>query len=260
MLFLKKIIKLDTMMATHSVELSVVTITYNERENIRFFIEAVNAVFIENNIRGEIIVVDDNSPDGTAMVVEELQKKYPQTTLIKRPDKLGIGSAYFRGAQSAQGNVLAFLDADLSHPPVVLPQMYNLAQENAIAWGSRYLGNTSFETDFAHRIGTSLLNGWVRFWLKTGMKDHTNGYIVLRKEKLSTILSYGEQKKLHPFNHVLYGITIAGIAKRLQVPCIEVKTPYSKRKHGKTKISFLWGLKVVVKDMAYTLKVLSRLQ
>ena len=241
-------------------ELSVITITYNERENIRLFIEAIQSIFAEHTLLGEIIVVDDSSPDGTAEVVEELKQKYPNTRLIKRPGKLGIGSAYFAGAQAAQGKVVAFLDADLSHPPHVLPQLYALAQENKIAWGSRYLGETRFETDTAHRLGTFILNSWVRFWLRTGMRDHTNGYIVLPKETLTAILTYGEKKNLHPFAHILYGITIAGIAKQLHLFCHEVKAPYNKRKHGETKIPFLWGVKVVLENMAYTIKVFLRLQ
>ncbi|MDP3640722.1 MAG: glycosyltransferase family 2 protein [Nanoarchaeota archaeon] len=260
MLVSKKTINLDTMAAIPSVELSVITITYNEKENIRLFIEAVNSIFTEHHLFGEIIVVDDNSPDGTAAVVENLQKTYPQTTLIKRSGKLGIGSAYFTGTQAAQGRIIALLDADLSHPPAILPQLYSLAQENKISWGSRYLGATSFETDFTHRMGTSLLNGWVRFWLRTGMRDHTNGYLVLPKEILSAVLAYGETKNLHPFAHILYGITIAGIAKKLQIPSLEIKAPYKRRKHGETKIPFLWGVKVVFEDMAYTIKVFLKLR
>lgn len=242
------------------LELSVITITYNERENIRLFIQTVDKIFNDNNLDGEIIIVDDNSPDGTATVVEELQKTYPKTRLIKRPGKLGIGSAYFTGAQAAKGKIVSFLDADLSHPPAVLPQLYALAKEKKIGWGSRYLGNTRFETDFPHRVGTFLLNAWIRFWLRTGMKDHTNGYLVLPQETLATILQYGKEKNLHPFDHILYGITISGLARKSQIPCVEVKAEYQKRIYGETKIPFWWGVKVVCNDMLYTLKVFSRLR
>ncbi len=252
-------------------QLSVITVTYNEKENIRIFIGTVHRILSSHALRGEIIVVDDNSPDGTGAVVKELQKKYPATTLITRPGKQGIGSAYFRGLQDARGDVVAFLDADLSHPPEILPAMYALARDKhfqnqlssaggAIVFGSRYLEKTTFETDMAHRMGTFILNKWVRFWLRTGMHDHTNGYIAAPRETLNRIIEYGEAKRLQPFEHILYGITIAALAGKLAVPCREIKAAYNKRQHGETKIPFLWGLKVVLGDMAYALKVRLKLR
>lgn len=246
--------------STESPDLSVITITYNERENVRLFITIVNRIFKENNLNGEIVIVDDNSPDGTSAVVEELKKLYPNTTLITRPKKLGIGSAYFTGFKAAQGNIVTFLDADLSHAPEVLPELYELATQGNIAFGSRYLGNTKFEADFAHRMGTYILNFWSRLWLNTGIYDHTNGYIAVKKEMLDTILSYGQQKKLNPFDHVLYGITVAAIAKKLNLPRGERKATYNKRRHGETKIPFWWGLKVVLDDLLYVLRVKSALR
>ncbi len=241
-------------------DLSIVTITYNERENIRLFITTVNRIMNVAKINGEIIVVDDSSPDGTSDVVLEMKKLFPNTILIKRPGKMGIGSAYLRGFQEAQGNIVAFLDADLSHAPEVLPELYGLATKGNVVFGSRYLGNTKFETDFSHKMGTYMLNRWTRFWLKTGMNDHTNGYAVMQKELLNKILTYGAPKNLRPFDHILYGITIAAIAKKLSIPCIERKATYNKRKHGETKIPFLWGLRVVFGDMVYVLKVRSKLR
>ena len=240
-------------------ELTVITVTYNERENIRLFITTVNRIFKENNLNGDIVVVDDNSPDGTSEVVQELQKLYPNITLITRAGKLGIGSAYFTGFKAAQGKVVAFLDADLSHPPEILPEMYAKVTEGNIVFGSRYLKDTTFETDPAHRLGTYMLNRWVRFWLKTGMNDHTNGYIVMPKETLNSILDYGEGKNLRPFDHILYGITIAAIAQKINIPCTEIEAIYHKRKHGETKIPFWWGLRVVFGDMLYSLRVRSKL-
>src|SRR3989338_2815208 len=109
-------------------------------------------------------------------------------------------------------------------------------------------------------MGTYMLNRWVRVWLKTGMNDHTNGYLVASRETLHKVLDYSEQKGLHAFDHILYGITVAATAKKLGIPCHELKAIYNKRKHGETKIPFLWGLRVVFGDMAYVLRVRSRLR
>ena len=242
------------------IALSVVTVTYNEKENIKLFIEAINKVFGDNNVAGEIVVVDDSSPDGTAQVVEELKKKYPSTQLIVRPGKMGIGSAYKAGVDGACGEVVALLDADLSHPPATLFQMYTLACTGTIVFGSRYLGETKFETDFAHRIGTQLLNGWVSWVLGTGMRDHTNGYLCVQRSVLQKVFEESTARGVAPFDHILYGITIAGMARKLGIPIVEIKAPYNKRIHGETKIPFIWGLKVVFGDMWYALRLRFRLR
>jgi len=241
-------------------DLSVVTITYNERDNIRLFIEEVNKVFLEQNLRGEIIVVDDSSPDGTADIIRELQKKYSSINLIQRPGKLGISSAYRDGLAAARGKALTLLDADLSHHPRQIPELYAATRDNKIGWGSRYLGETRFETDLFHRIGTFILNKWIAFWLNTGMKDHTLGYFVMKKEHLDTLIRAGKAKNIDPFNRTLYGLPLAALAKQQGIPIIEIKAPYTKRQHGETKINFFWGLKVVGDDLFYTLKLYSRLR
>lgn len=241
-------------------DLSVVTITYNEREGIPEFIEVINDIFQKNNIKGEIIVVDDNSPDGTAQVVMELKKRYPHTTLLQRPTKMGVGSAYRDGINIATGKIIIPLDADLSHTPDVIPELYQIANEGKIGWGSRYLGDTPFETDFPHKVGTFLLNRWVRLVLQTGVRDNSMGYFAMKKELLQQILNYGKEKDLDPFKHILYGITIAALAKKLKIPIVEVKTYYHRRKHGETKIPFWHGLKTVVGDMVYAFTIRRRLR
>ena len=173
---------------------------------------------------------------------------------------MGISSAYRDGLAAARGKAITLLDADLSHHPRQIPELYAVTKEHKIGWGSRYLGATKFETDFFHRIGTSLLNRWIAFWLKTGMNDHTLGYFVIRKDQLDQIIELGKSKRLDPFDHTLYGITIAALAKKAGFPIVEIKAPYNRRVHGETKINFFWGLRVVLGDMLYTLKLYSRLR
>lgn len=241
-------------------DLSVVTITYNERDNIRLFVEEVNRVFQGQHLNGEIIIVDDSSPDGTSDVVLELKQRYPFLTLVQRPGKMGISSAYRDGIAAATGKAITLLDADLSHHPRQIPELYGATTDGKIGWGSRYLGETKFETDFFHRLGTLLLNRWISLWLKTGMKDHTLGYFVIQKEHLDKIMELGKAHQLDPFDHTLYGITIAALAQKAGFPIVEIKAPYNRRAHGETKINFIWGLRVVLGDMLYTLRLYSRLR
>ncbi len=241
-------------------DLSVVTATYNERDNIRLLIEELNRIFKEKGITGEVFVVDDNSPDGTSDVVLEMQKRYPYTVLIKRPGKMGIGSAYFDGVKASWGEIITLMDADFSQPPAILPQLYDIALQDKIGWGSRYVENVKFESDMPHIVGTKVLNTWISTWLRTGIRDHTLGYFALKRETLNRILEYATQKNISPFDSVLYGLPIAAIALKLGVPIIEVKAPYEQRKHGVSKIGFVDGVGLVLRDMTYTLQLSSRLK
>lgn len=248
------------MQSDNPLDLSVVTATYNERENISLLIKELNRIFDENKIKGEVIVVDDSSPDGTSDVVLELKKTYPRTVLNKRPGKLGIGSAYHDGIKLARGKVITLMDADFSQPPRVLPDLYRMATEGKIGWGSRYVKKVKFESDIPHLIGTKLLNKWISLWLRTGINDHTLGYFAIKKEHMQKIMEHASHKGIEPFDNILYGLPIAAVAKKLDIHVVEVEAPYEKRKFGESKIGFLDGMRVVSKDMFYTISLFSKLR
>lgn len=243
------------MQSGNNVDLSIVTITYNERENIRLLLEDINEIFSKEKIKGEIIIVDDCSPDGTADEIKKLAKKYSTIKLIVRKGKLGIASAYRDGIDAAKGNIIMPLDADFSHPPFRIPALYKAASGGNIAFGSRYIGEKIFETDFPHYVGTTLINKWTKLILKTGLNDNTNGFWAAPSEMLRKIRTYTGEKGIDPFNYVLSGIAIAGAAKRLGLPVVEVETAYKRRRYGETKIPFFSGLKIVLGDMWLVLKL-----
>lgn len=184
-----------------NIKVSIVIPTYNERENLKDLISEIFKVFHENNINGNIIVVDDNSPDGTAGVVEEIKEEegYP-IELIKRPEKLGIGSAYiagFRKALELNSDVVFEMDADFSHDPKYIPCFLNNLGGNDLVIGSRYAtGGGIDHWDIYRKLisrGANILAG-----LLTGLnvEDITTGYRaykseVLRKIDLNSIKSGG---------------------------------------------------------------------
>lgn len=241
-------------------DLSIVTVTYNERENIALLIRELNEIFSKSKIHAEIIVVDDSSPDGTAEEVRKLAKKYKTTRLILRNGKLGIASAYRDGINSARGRIIIPMDADFNHPPSRVAEFYRVASSGKIAFGSRYIGKRVFETDFAHFIGTTVINKWVSLLLQTGIKDNTNGFFAVPANLLGKIRSYSNKKGIDPFDTVLSGIVISACAKKLKIPVVELEAPYEKRRFGKSKIPFLSGLKIVLGNMMFTLKLRSKLR
>ncbi len=116
----------------------VIVPTYNERENILSLISAV----LEKDARIEVLVVDDNSPDGTGDMVDALRSRDPRVHLLRRPGKMGLGTAYldgFRWALARDYEYIFEMDADFSHDPRHLPEFLAAAQNADFVLGSRYL-------------------------------------------------------------------------------------------------------------------------
>ena len=165
------------------LRISLITPTYNERENLPLLAEEIFAIVAaESDIDLELIVVDDNSPDGTGDVAEEMQAKYP-LRVVHRSGKLGLGSAVMEGFALSDRPYLGVIDADLSHDPAILPELIHSLRECDIAMGSRF-GETSRVEKWAwHRKLTSQV-GVGAAKLLTGTEDPLSGYFFLRREVL----------------------------------------------------------------------------
>lgn len=124
--------------------LSLIVPTYNERTNILTLVQRIHKACVAHDIHEEILIIDDNSPDGTAKYAEELAGTYPIRVLL-RTGKRGLSSAVVDGIALAQNNVVGVIDADLSHPPEVIPHLLRMLDENDIVVGSRYIGSGGVE-------------------------------------------------------------------------------------------------------------------
>ena len=119
------------------IELSLIAPTFNEKENIAPLVERVHKALSQYSY--ELIIVDDNSPDGTAEAVKSLSRKYPVKVIV-RTDERGLASAVVAGFKEAKGGVLGVIDADLQHPPESLPLLLDAIRKGAdVAVGSRYI-------------------------------------------------------------------------------------------------------------------------
>ena len=98
--------------------LSVIIPTYNERENLPLLVDMLSSI-LGKSIEYEIIIVDDNSPDGTGKVAEELKRKNGKTRVIHRPTKMGLASALIDGIKVSNGDLVVVSDADLQHSPAI---------------------------------------------------------------------------------------------------------------------------------------------
>lgn len=165
----------------------IVTPTYNESKNIESLIRSLMKI----NRYYHILVVDDNSPDGTAKIVKTLQKKYKNLFLAERPKKRGLGTAYCFGFEWAlQRDYLAIvqMDADLSHNPEDVPQMVDLLKENDLVIGSRYCDGISVVNWPLSRLFLSYgANMYSRIITGVKIKDLTAGFKAWRRDVLESI-------------------------------------------------------------------------
>ncbi|KZV92073.1 dolichol-phosphate mannosyltransferase [Exidia glandulosa HHB12029] len=121
---------------------SVILPTYNERKNLPVIVWLIANTFNENKLDWEIIIVDDNSPDGTQDVAKQLQKAFGQNRILLKPraGKLGLGTAYIHGLNFVTGDFVVIMDADFSHHPKFIPQFIKLQETHNldIVTGTRY--------------------------------------------------------------------------------------------------------------------------
>jgi dolichol-phosphate mannosyltransferase len=118
----------------------VIVPTYNERDNLEELVTRIFRACAPKCMDMEVVIVDDNSPDGTAALAEELAARF-RLKLVKRAGKLGLSSAVMEGFSAASGEILVVMDADLSHPPEKIPEMVSRIEsgEAELVFGSRYV-------------------------------------------------------------------------------------------------------------------------
>ena len=217
------------------MEKSIVIIpTYNEKENIKAIIEAV----INLNKEYHILIVEDNSPDGTAAIVKELMKKYPETLHIhERTGKQGLGTAYIAGFKWAiehNYDYIFEMDADFSHNPNDLVHLHNACLNGAdVAIGSRYVSGVNVVNWPMGRVLMSYYaSAYVRMITGMTIRDTTAGFKCYRKKVLETI----DFDKIR-FKGYAFQIEMKFTAWKHGFKIIEVPIIFTDRKVGSSKMS-----------------------
>ena len=213
----------------------VIVPTYNECENIEKIIRAVFA--LEHCFH--ILVVEDNSPDGTAAIVKRMQEEFPERLfMIERTGKLGLGTAYiagFKWALERDYDYIFEMDADFSHNPTDLPRLYNAcAQEGAdVAIGSRYISGVNVVDWPMSRILMSYgASKYVRLITGIPIHDTTAGFVCYRKE----VLQMMELDKIR-FKGYAFQIEMKFTAWQLGFLIKEVPVIFVNRKEGTSKMN-----------------------
>ena len=214
------------------MQIGFIVPTYNERENIAELVQHL----LNLPLNGHVIIVDDNSPDGTGQLVDALQAQNDRVHVIHRPKKLGLGTAHIAGIKYALGQkaqLILTMDADFSHHPQYIPAIVALAQNYHVVIGSRYVPGGGVENWGLHRQFLSAgANQFARLMLGLKVNDCTAGFRcyhreVLRNIDLDRIFSNG------------YSFLLEMAYKCQQLGCTFGETPiiFANRTRGTSKIS-----------------------
>ncbi len=215
------------------MHVSVILPTYNEKGNIVALIEEIHNVLDSKNIEYEIVIVDDNSPDGTADIVREKFSEDRRVRLLVRKRERGLATAIKYGMEQSTGDFVMVMDTDFNHDPRMLPQFIDFLKYYDMIIGSRFIFGGGMRDRFRYYC-SMIYTIWLRFFLGIRITDKLSGFFSIRKEKLkeldidSIFFGYGDY-----FMRLLLKAQKAGY-KMLEIPSF-----YQLRRSGDSKTNFI---------------------
>jgi len=214
------------------MQVSVVLPTYNERDNIAELISRLRTALGQE---AELVVVDDDSPDGTWQVAERLAQEDPNLLVLRRTEERGLTSAICAGIARAQGDVIAWMDCDLSMPPEAVPELVAALGHCHIAVGSRYVaGGRDEGHSLMARAFSRAINLFAGLLLGFAIRDYTSGFIAIRQEVLKLLSLRGDYGE--------YSIDLLHRARRAGFGVVELPFTCAPRLSGLSKTSNgFWG-------------------
>jgi len=219
--------------------------TYNELENLPLLLRQIFSYAPAT----DVLIVDDNSPDGTGELAEQIRKQNPQLYILHRPGKLGLGTAYIAGFKYAiqHGYDAAFeMDADFSHDPHHLPDFLKCIEHADLVIGSRYIpGGSTPNWSFIRRLISGSGNIFARFMLAIPVHDCTGGFRCYRNQVLQSIDLDAIQSRGYAFQvELTYRVLKQGFK------IVETPITFMDRRLGKSKMS----RKIVIEAFTYVLR------
>jgi len=212
---------------------SIILPTYKEKDNIVELIQAIFAALPGDDLDYEVVVVDDNSPDGTAEVVRQNFKCHPQVKLLVRTTERGLATAIRYGVEHSTGEILVFMDTDFNHDPAIIPQMIKFLEYYDIIIGSRFVMAGGMEDRF-RQFASLIYNYGIRLLFGTPVHDNLSGFFAIYRARLETMdldqiyYGYGD-----------YFIRLLMVAHKRGYRMLEIPVFYRLRLHGHSKTQFL---------------------
>jgi dolichol-phosphate mannosyltransferase len=212
--------------------------TYNEKMNLQTLIYRLLKVFENSGIHSYIVIVDDNSTDGTGQLADFLAKQHNNISVIHRPSKLGLGSAYKDAFQlllkDPEVTVVIEMDADLSHEPEYIPSMLGRIEEGFdVVVGSRYVASGGIDKEWApmRRLISKSANFLTKLIVGLEVKDATSGFraydsLALKSSNFSSVRTNGYAFQIDMLFH----------CQKVGCEIAEVPIIFKERKHGTSKL------------------------
>ncbi|WP_068081315.1 glycosyltransferase [Polycladidibacter stylochi] len=224
----------QTSLELDAVELSLVLPTYNEAENIPLVVDLVGQALA--GVNWEIIVVDDNSPDGTSQVARHIAQENPRVRVIRRIGRRGLSGACIEGMLSSSAKYVAVMDADLQHDESLLPRMLAAMRSGHydIAVASRHVegGDVGDGLSKIRSWGSDLANNLARNLLKVTLSDPMSGFFMVSREKVDAL---APQLSSQGFKILLDLVASAKGSMRIK----ELPFVFRERQHGESKLDTL---------------------
>jgi dolichol-phosphate mannosyltransferase len=203
--------------------ISIVLATFNERENI---VDTIQSIFRNLGDSAEVIVVDDDSPDETWRLAENL--RHPRIKVIRRVGTRGLASAFNRGILESRGAVVGWMDADMCMPPDMLPGMIALLEKYDVVVGSRYAPGGKDDRVWLRVLASRLINGLASLVLGYGIRDYDSGFVVLRRAVF-------DKASLIPTGYGAYFMEFLYTCRRKGLTVHEVPYTFRDRQKGISK-------------------------
>lgn len=216
------------------MKVSFVIPTYNEKGNITRLINKINHITREYNIDNEIIVIDDNSTDGTIEDIRNLQKNQSNIKLIVREHLMGIGTAHIEGYNQAIGDLIISMDADLSHPPEKIIEFIEKIQKGyEMVMSSRYIPGGSTDKSLKFYFISKLGGIFLSKLLRINILDFSTGYRAIKKEIWEAIKNFKYSKRN------IFLIESVYYAHKIGARLTEVPIFFKGREIGESKTSLV---------------------
>lgn len=216
------------------MKISVVLPTYNEKESIVDLIDTLDKILTSEMVDFEIVVVDDNSLDGTGLFVKQRYGGLKHITCIIRKHERGLATAIKAGILNSSGEVILLMDTDFNHDPFRIPEMVKVIPKCDIVSGSRYLPGGGMMGSQGRYWGSYVFNSFIRLMLGLKTRDNLSGFVLFRK----SILSAFNLDKIF-FGYGDYYIRFLYCASKCNLNIIEIPVVYKLRCGGNSKTNFL---------------------
>ena len=213
------------------MQISIILPTYNEKDNIVRLVEAIKNLNIEQTF--EILIIDDNSPDGTYQFSKDKLSDDKNIKIVLRKNIRGLAFSIKEGIEKSLGDHVIVMDTDFTHDPILIKKMISLRSQYEIISGSRYVPGGSMENQFHGKL-SYYYNVMLKFLLKTKINDNLGGYFLIKRDLLNQL----------EFDKIFYGygdyfFRLLYFSKNKNAKIIEIPAVYKQRIYGKSKSNFI---------------------